>query len=590
MAELPLPDELWGTDLMKRHLASLVFATSVAFANLANGQLLFQENFDGLTLGPSVNERVGQANVTRVATDAGSSPRPNAFTKTGPAGWTIDNNFDNFGTVDLTNSGGTDVFSNDPVPVLLYRIPQPGFVVGNIGVANQGSAADGVDEWEGWSFANKNFWASVDDQQRSSFTNAIGTIAVADADEYDDLGAGLGDRYYNTGLTTASINVAPYGGQSVTLSFDSSWRAEGLDDTHADLGRPDNNQSAIVWASFDGGAPVFVDGSLWDSNGGNSNPGDNIQDYPASLVYKPDNVNERVSYNINIPAGAQNVKFTFGYFNAANDWWWALDNLALNQNADPAFWTEDFESVTLGSSVNERVQIGKVTAANNDPATTPRADSFTHTPPAGWSIDNSGIPAAAIGDNNIGVFEWEGWSFATKEFSVFSAQGALGNFTKSSGAFAVADSDEFDDFGGGSGITRPYNTILETPSIDVTGAAPGSLRLAFDSAWQDEGDQKAVITVDYGSGESEVLRWESVAGAFFHDDNLNESVLVDLNNPAGATSLKVRFKYLDAGNNWFWAIDNVQIGVGIPEPASLVMGLLAACAVVRFGRRSAPSA
>jgi hypothetical protein len=86
------------------------------------------------------------------------------------------------------------------------------------------------------------------------------------------------------------------------------------------------------------------------------------------------------------------------------------------------------------------------------------------------------------------------------------------------------------------------------------------------------------------------LRWESVAGAFFHGDNLNETVVVGLNNPDGATSLTVRFKYLDAGNNWFWAIDNIRIGVGIPEPASVVMGVLAACAIVTIGRRSAPSA
>jgi hypothetical protein len=370
----------------------------------------------------------------------------------------------------------------------------------------------------------------------------------------------------------------------VTLSFDSSWQAEALDDTHADLGRPDNNQSAIVWASFDGGAPVFVEGSLWDSNAGNLNPADNIQDYPQSLVYKSDNLNERVSYGVDVPAGAQNVKFTFGYFNAANDWWWAIDNLALNQGANPAFWTEDFESVTLGSSVNERIQLGKVTALNTDAVTVPRPNSFTHTTPPGWTVDNSGIPAAAIGDNNIGVFEWEGWSFATKEFSVFSAQGDLGSFTKSSGPYAVADSDEFDDLGGGA-AARPYNSVLETPAVDITGATPGSLMLKFDSAWNPEDNQKGIITVDYGSGESEVLRWESVAGAFFHGKDLNETVLVSLNNPAGATSMQVSFKYLDAGNNWFWAIDNISIGV-IPEPSSLAMALVASCAALGLGRRA----
>ena len=52
----------------------------------------------------------------------------------------------------------------------------------------------GVDEWEGWSFANKSFWIFADDQGRSSFTNGVGTVAVADADEWDDLTTGCDGR------------------------------------------------------------------------------------------------------------------------------------------------------------------------------------------------------------------------------------------------------------------------------------------------------------------------------------------------------------------------------------------------------------
>ena len=44
---------------------------------------------------------------------------------------------------------------------------------------------NGVDEWEGWSFADKDFWSSVDDQRRTEFARACGTVAVADSDEYE---------------------------------------------------------------------------------------------------------------------------------------------------------------------------------------------------------------------------------------------------------------------------------------------------------------------------------------------------------------------------------------------------------------------
>ncbi|MFC7718119.1 hypothetical protein [Nonomuraea recticatena] len=31
--------------------------------------------------------------------------------------------------------------------------------------------------------------------------------------------------------------------------------------------------------------------------------------------------------------------------------------------------------------------------------------------------------------------------------------------------------------------------------------------------------------------------------------------------PAGATSVTLRFRVFDAGNNWYWAIDNVRLDV-----------------------------
>ena len=556
------------------------------------GTVLYQENFDSITLGDSVNERRGPlsfANRTAVATDPTTASRPNAYTHTGPAGWTVDNNFNNFGFVDLNNDLGTDVISTDPVPALLYRIPLTGLIVGNTGIGNSGSAADGVDEWEGWSFADKTFWASVDDQSRSAFTKAQNVVAVADSDEYDDLGAGLGGNYYNTGMTSASINVAAYQNTNLTFSFDSSWRAEGLDDTHTTLGRPDNNQTAIVYAIIDNDTANPIPLDVWDSDAGNSNAGDTVPDRPASSSYKGDALDESLSYQVSIPGTATSLKFAFGYINAANDWWWAVDNLNLKDSGNASVWSENFDGVTLGPSTNERKDINptfsKVTAANNDANTTPYPNAFSHTVPAGWNIDNSGIKPEAIGDNNVGVFEWEGWSVTTRTFSAFASQTSLNSFTKGTGNIIIADSDEFDDFQGG-GFTNPMTTVLESPTLDITGMAPGSLLLQFDSSWRDESGQTALITVDYGNGEVDVLKWNSLSGdPLFHGTNLDETVLVNLNNPSGATTAKVRFEYT-GGNNWFWALDNVKIGAAaVPEPSSLALAALTMSALGMAARR-----
>ena len=50
----------------------------------------------------------------------------------------------------------------------------------------------------------------------------------------------------------------------------------------------------------------------------------------------------------------------------------------------------DAHVALLGPSTNERVDVNptfaKVTAANNDAATTPYANAFSHTVPAGWNV------------------------------------------------------------------------------------------------------------------------------------------------------------------------------------------------------------
>jgi hypothetical protein len=493
---------------------------------------------------------------------------PNAFSHTGPAGWTVDNNFNVFGL------GTVDDAATPP------------------GVPRLGDPNYGVEEWEGWSFANKTFWFQSDDQGRSSFTKGMGTVAVADSDEWDDLvkdatGADIPRQgFMDTGMTTGNINVVAHRGQVLDFKFDSSWDDEAFDDSHVDPAFTNkNNQSAVVVASFDGGAPIVLD--TWDSDS-------------AGGFYKGTAYDETITKPVAVPAGATNVKFTFGYFNAANDWWWAVDNLSLTAGATTV-WSENFETVPLGPSVNERIQGGgKVTAANNDAASVPRPGSFTKTPPPGWTIDNSGINPIAIGDNNRGVFEWEGWSFADRDFWSFSAQGDAASFTKASGPFAIADSDEFADFGGtspsdpaGTGdVTRPMSTALRSPAINIAGVGAGSLALAFDSCWRPEGTaQAAEITVDYGSGPIVVLRWDSdpaspnrhgddASGAF----NLNESVLVPLKNPAGASTARIEFKYLNGSNNWFWAVDNIVVRV-IPEPGSGLLMILAICGVNFWSRR-----
>lgn len=179
--------------------------------------------------------------------------------------------------------------------------------------------AGGVRDWRGWNFSDGFWWASAaGDQQRSDFVFglavdglSVATLAVADPDEWDDLPSDSG--LYRS--TLYSPDIAVDGVSSITIAFASSWRPECCDD---DGGI--NNQTGEVMVSFDGGTPVSV--LLWQSD-------DTLPNF------KPDATNEQVSEVVAVPNGAQTATIMWQMRDAANDWWWAIDNVVVTGNATP---------------------------------------------------------------------------------------------------------------------------------------------------------------------------------------------------------------------------------------------------------------
>jgi hypothetical protein len=204
--------------------------------------------------------------------------------------------------------------------------------------------------------------------------------------------------------------------------------------------------------------------------------------------------------------------------------------------------SENFEAVPLGPSVNEAAATGV----------------WSGSPPTGWTIDDSGVPGAT--NPSIGVTEWEGWAFTSKSWWVQVAQDQnRSQFTRGIGTVAVADADEWDDRGTPSTLGT-YNARLTTPSIPLNGVQPDSVRLSFDSSWRQEGLQRAQLTARFDAGPAiTLLDWRSQAGNAFKPDATNEFVRINIPNPAGATAMTLEFALLDAGNNWWWALDNIVV-------------------------------
>jgi hypothetical protein len=436
---------------------------------LDNRLILLTEDFNGLALGPNVDE-----------TTVGDQ----VWTKTPPAGWSID----------------------------------------DTGVPGVGTDQDGVTEWAGWSFAKLDFWATAGGQNRSAFTKATGALAIADSDEWDDIAHATGNMA--TYLKTKPISLQGVKAKSVVLKFDSSWN-------------PESPQKANITVAFDGAAAMEV--FRYESE-------------ESSPNFHPAELNETIALPIDNPSGATNMVITFGYFETRNNWWYAIDNIVVAGDKAPLFF-EDFEGLALGPNKEEGIATGSGGLQTN---------VWTKTPPAGWIIDDSGVPG--VGTDQDGVTEWAGWSFASRTWWAATAgdQQRTG-FTKGVGAVAIADSDEWDDIAHAAGKMATY---LTTSSINIPGQGADTLVLKFDSSWRDEPTQTANVRVSYDGGAPiEVLRWESVEGGpNFHDDNVNESVTVALHNPAGATSMKITFGYFDTLNNWWWAIDNIEVASGSTQP------------------------
>ncbi|HAB15547.1 MAG TPA: hypothetical protein DCE44_03760 [Verrucomicrobiales bacterium] len=596
-----------GTD----HTVIVSYTDSLAGAKSVTNKFnaaLFVENFDGVALGPPVDE-AGLPN-----------PEDNleVWTKTPPTGWSVDNT--QFPATIISPENPDD--DGDGYPDL-----------------------DGRTEWAGWSFAKKEFWLTADTQRREEFDLAKGVVAIADPDEWDD--QAHFKSLFNSLLKTPPISLAGISANSAFLRFDSSWRPEAFDDVSAfdattgfpgDYTDPENpkatnNQTALITVSFDGGAPIQV--LKWDSADG-------------SPTRHPDVPNESVLVALNNPAGANSMVVTFGMLKGANDWWWAVDNIAISAGASPPIiaqqpvgievnegakaeltvtsnsegltyqWFKGFGTgktpvagATAAKLTFDPVKVedagyysveltngaGKATSDSAKVAVIPRTEgrltlltenfsgvtlgpnqdettvdetAFTHTPPDGWLADNSGVPGA--GTDNDGVTEWAGWSFADKTFWAQAGGQNRSAFTRGAGTVVIGDSDEWDDQAHEPGQMATY---LKTKTISLAGVKPGSVIVQFDSSWNPEEPQKANVTVSFdGGAAAEVLRFESApSSASFHPAELSETVAFRVQNPAGAQNMTLTFGYFETLNNWWWAFDNLVVladSLAVPPTITLV--------------------
>ncbi|MFI1762156.1 alkaline phosphatase family protein [Streptomyces sp. NPDC020800] len=227
-----------------------------------------------------------------------------------------------------------------------------------------------------------------------------------------------------------------------------------------------------------------------------------------------------VRYDVKMPDVAASA---LAHLGIAIDPAWDLDGRPVQQPAP-----DDFDA--LRGRLQSRVDETGIPAG---------ILGFTHTPPAGWSVDNS-----AMGTG--GVTEWRGWSFTTDEFWTQAQRDQNRECNvRARNVFAVADGDEWND----KALTGTFDSTLVSPAYPVTGGRTATL--AYTTYYRQESPQKGEVLVSYDGAAPVSVRTYTA-------DVPSRTETVTLQVPAGATAARVRFRYT-GGNNWYWVVDGVRI-------------------------------
>ncbi|MFJ8827322.1 alkaline phosphatase family protein [Streptomyces sp. NPDC102467] len=216
---------------------------------------------------------------------------------------------------------------------------------------------------------------------------------------------------------------------------------------------------------------------------------------------------------------------------------WELDGRPIQRPAP-----DDFDTLRA-----------ELTASADATGAGPGALSHTHTPPSGWSVDNS---AMGIG----GVSEWRGWSFTTDESWTGAGRDQQRECNvRARDIFAVADdalwSGQAPGTTGTTGTTGNTATIgafdstLISPDYPVTGGRTATL--TYTTFYRQVLPQKGEVLVSYDDGAPALVKTYTA-------DVPSRTETVSLSVPRGVTRAKVRFRYT-GGTHWFWTIDGVKI-------------------------------
>lgn len=503
--------------------------------------------------------------------------------------------------------------------------PPEGWSVDNSGVTSISDPLLGTPEWEGWAFANYGWWGQLNGIERLlHFSNGFRTIAVVDPGLWNLKGQPGFEHAFNATLTTLPILIEDEPAGSLSLRFSSAFESRAMtaridaiydervriplvrwegDEIGGPFSRPFHGvcpignpadattvrfQFSIQNAKEDGWWALDTIALIRQSNIGTPVEGQSLTPRAGERVIlqaQPlgPGPHEFQWHKNDAPLIGQNgplLEFTSvspernsGRYHVTIS---QTDEPQINSRpfqvqvtGDLTLFEETFDSVRLGPTIDE-------------PSTMENAWSASG--PTGWDVDRSRMNP--LGVDGVGRKEWEGWTFANSDWWQRSGYDVSDSFydlfrihfARAKNTLAVVDVDRWNRLGSPLDADgNAFVTTLRSPEIDISKIVPGSLYLEFDSSWRGTNDHRATVSVQYDDGPVlEITRWETTGvyekqtwNADRH--SLDETLVVSLDNPAGATSARVCFSIFKTGEtsqdapDW-WAIDNIRVS-GVANPS-----------------------
>ncbi|MBN1673090.1 MAG: S8 family serine peptidase [Kiritimatiellae bacterium] len=431
----------------------------------------------------------------------------------------------------------------------------------------------------GWTVVDNEGWGATwrfdNPGARSNYTGGAGTFAIADSDYY-------GFWPMDTELRTPVMNLGGAGVVGLEFKSDFTWYDEELADVDV-------------------------------STGGAAGPWSNVWRRAGDHDFGPQTCMVDLT---DLAAGASNVMVRFHYYGAYWDWWWQIDEVRILGDTPANPGTLQFESAeftvaetgtnavvtvlrTGGQTASVTVQYGTsdgsaeagvdYTAAAGTltfeagqasrtflvPIQDDSADETNETvnltlsnPTGGAALAEPSVATLTIVDDEAGTglvvavsFEAglpDGWTVATNAhpdgYWRFDNPAARSNYTGGAGSFAIADSDDAGKF--------DMDTELRTPEMDLTDFETVRLQFRTDFNWYYWGGYEAAA-VDV-SANGDAGPWSNVWEKKSDDYPGPVVETVDISAcAAGQSNVMVRFHYKNAYWDWWWEVDDIEIGGGL---------------------------